>query len=107
MKYRPLPHIAFQVRDYEKAIEFYEREMGMTVVERGGTETRLTCGDTTFYVEDNLKGHTYLSFEVEDLARARAELAAAGCRIWGVTSEGCMVSDPFGGLRFYLSQMAS
>lgn len=102
MRIRFLPHIAFQVRDYERAVAFYQEVLGMRVLQRDRGETHLVCGDVHFYVEDRETALTFLAFETDDLDAAREELTAAGCQVGELDGEGYMVQDPFG-LRFYLS----
>lgn len=104
MRCRFLPHIAFQVNDRARAVEFYEKTLGMSVLDHGRQESRLACGDTTFYVEESQHGETFLAFEVEDLEAARAELLAANCHLSPFTGEGYMVTDPYG-LKFFLSEI--
>ena len=102
-KYKFLPHIAIQVRDHTDAVAFYKRVLGMRVVGEDSAETRLQCGDATFYVEDNPAGQCFFAFEVEDLAAACAELREHGCRLSEIPGEGYMVTDPYG-MKFFLSQ---
>ncbi len=107
MQFRFLSHVAFQVRDYQNALDFYEKVMGMEVIKRAEDETEFQCGSATFYVENSPEGNTYLSFEVVDLDGAREELIHAGCEITQevrlAEGRGIMVRDPFG-MRFLLSQ---
>ena len=108
MLFKFVHHIAFQVKDYEKAIEFYKEVMGMEVKEKTDKETQLQCGSVTFYVENSPNGNTFYAFEVDDLNTAREKLVQAGCKVTEdvnpSANEGFMVRDPFG-MKFYLSQV--
>jgi catechol 2,3-dioxygenase-like lactoylglutathione lyase family enzyme len=101
------PHIAFQVNNYDSAIEFYEKTMGMKIIESTENETAFRCGNITFYVENTPKGNTFFEFVVEDLEKARDLLEEQGCTIKEtVTPEGnksYFVFDPYG-LKFHLWQ---
>jgi catechol 2,3-dioxygenase-like lactoylglutathione lyase family enzyme len=102
MTYTLSPHIAIQVTDFEKALEFYQKVLGMEIVERRDDETSLQCGPITFHVENSRNGHTFFEFEVEDAEKAREELEAAGCRTTPTHLErSYLVADPFG-LKFHV-----
>jgi len=81
------PYIAFQVKDYERAVEFYREVMGMDLVQVGETEAELKSGPITLYVEP------------DDLASAKVALQKAGCGLEATTTpeghESCFVYDPF------------
>jgi catechol 2,3-dioxygenase-like lactoylglutathione lyase family enzyme len=101
------PHIAFQVKDYDKAIEFYEKTLGMKVLEKTENETAFRSGPLTFYVENTPKGNTFFEFSVQDLESARNLLVEQGCILKEtVTPEGdksYFVFDPYG-MKFHLFQ---
>jgi catechol 2,3-dioxygenase-like lactoylglutathione lyase family enzyme len=101
--YTFLPHIAFQVRDYEKALEFYVTTMGMEIINKTDHETKLRCGNVTFYVENNPAGATFLAFQVDNLEACKERLSLAGCMVVQYDAQGLMVDDRFG-MKFYLSQ---
>lgn len=94
------PHIAFQVDDYPNAVRFYQDVMGMTLVKAGETETALSCGPITFYVESGMPRKLFLEFKTGDLAEAKELFRQAGCKLEPSTTpegfEGCYVTDPYG-----------
>ena len=99
------PHIAFQVKDYEAAIEFYEKMLGMEVVHTDENETEFRCGPITFYVERSDDCHTFFEFKVDNLQDAIMRLKRAGCKTRETSvPEGprsYIVTDPYG-MRFHL-----
>lgn len=102
MQFRFTPHIAFHARQYGQALEFYQNVMGMQVLDAEENETRLQCGDLTFYVADDASAKLFLAFTVDDLEEASKALREAGCTLQPVGTSGSMVRDPFG-LEFFLS----
>jgi catechol 2,3-dioxygenase-like lactoylglutathione lyase family enzyme len=101
------PHIAVEVKDWEKAVAFYRDVLGMELKRESKDEAELGCGLVTFYVENNPQQRTWLEFRVDDVEAAKAALEAAGCEARATrTPEGStsyLVSDPFG-LRFHIFQ---
>ena len=96
------PHIAFQVKDYEKAKDFYEKVLGMEVVTSSDKETHFKKNGINFYMEASDSGSTFFEFKVDDVHSARAKLEKEGCRVTQVYSEkSVMVADPFG-MRFHI-----
>lgn len=110
MRFRFDPHIAFRVRDHDRAVAFYQRVLGMEVVARADQETTLRLGDTYFYVErippeEEVAQHgalptsTWLAFTVDDLEAARAAFLAEGCDVREHDEggeRGLLVTDPYG-----------
>jgi catechol 2,3-dioxygenase-like lactoylglutathione lyase family enzyme len=97
MKYSFSPHIAVQVNDFEKALEFYQNVLGMEIVGTRDDETSLKCGPITFHVENSDRHSTFFEFIVEDAELAREELERAGCRTAPThLPKSYMVADPFG-----------
>jgi catechol 2,3-dioxygenase-like lactoylglutathione lyase family enzyme len=106
MTYTFSPHIAVQVTDFEKALEFYQSVLGMEIVEQGEDETSLRCGPITLHVENSPKGHTFFEFRVDDAEAAREELERAGCTTAPTHLErSYLVADPFG-LKFHVWEEA-
>jgi catechol 2,3-dioxygenase-like lactoylglutathione lyase family enzyme len=94
------PHIAVQVKDWEKAVAFYRDVLGMELRKESQDEAELACGDVMFYIENNPAQRTWLEFRVASVEEARARLEAAGCEARATnTPEGrrsYLVTDPFG-----------
>lgn len=102
MKFEFSPHIAIQVRDYDKAIPFYRDVLGMEVVESGKDETHLKCGQVNFHVENSDSGATFFEFRVESVSEATKILEQNGCRMTHeYSAKSRMFADPFG-LRFHI-----
>ena len=96
------PHIAIQVKDYEKAKEFYEKVLGMEVVSTSDRETHFKKDGINFYMESSDSGFTFFEFKVDDVKSARAELEKKGCSVTQEYSEkSIMMADPFG-MRFHI-----
>ena len=101
------PHISSLVSDHDGALELFEKLFGMSVEERGKTESAVKCGDMTFHVEESSAGQAFFEFTTDDLEAARAELERRGCKMKeSQTPEGdrsWLVATPFG-FRFHLYQ---
>lgn len=95
------PYFAFMVKDYEKALSFYQNVMGMELEKRGEGESQLKLGDANFCVvnQADFKA-TYFEFEVDDLEKAKSEFLSAGCEIDETETEdgdkSYNVFDPYG-----------
>jgi len=98
MKLEFCPYVAFKVKDYPNAIRFYKDVMGLSLSEPSPGAAEFTCGPITFYPEDRENPALYFEFKTDNLALAKAEVIAAGCRIepGGDESESCYVHDPYG-----------
>ena len=107
MKFEFSPYIAFQVKDYARAVSFYEKVMGMQVAQATEGEAELRCGPITFYAEPGEERKVFFEFKTDDLAAAKEALCTAGCIFKETkTPEGDLsyfVTDPFG-MVFHLWQ---
>ncbi|MGB4851703.1 MAG: VOC family protein [Ignavibacteria bacterium] len=102
MKFEFSPHIAFQVRDYEKAKKFYEDILGMENIKSTEKETHFKSGNINFYMENNEGGFTFFEFKVENIKEAKELLEKEGCHITKVYGEkSIMFADPYG-MRFHI-----
>jgi len=99
------PHVAFQVKEYQKAVKFYTEVMGMKLTKATESEAELSCGPITFYAEASQNQTTFFEFKTDNLAKAKEEFVMAGCRLVPETTpeghESCYVYDPYG-LVFHL-----
>ena len=98
MKFEFSPYIAVQVKNYDKAIDFYKRVMGMEFVEAKGTDTYLKSGPLCFVFEKNPEGkEVFFEFKVSSVNEARELLEKEGCKVTCIYSEkSIMFSDPYG-----------
>ena len=102
IKFEFSPHIAFQVKDYDKAKEFYEKVLGMDVVKTSDKETHFKKGEMNFYMENSDGGFTFFEFKVENVDAAKVELEREGCKVTQVyCDKSIMFADPFG-MRFHV-----
>ncbi|MGD7026263.1 DUF899 family protein [Sutcliffiella horikoshii] len=107
--YQLTNNIAVQVKEYEKAIEFYHRTLGFKPEKSTNSETQFTMNGLNFYIEkNNNQGHdnsVFFEFAVDNIEDAKGVLIANNCTITKEFSEkSMMVSDPFG-LKFHLFQV--
>jgi predicted enzyme related to lactoylglutathione lyase len=104
------PYIAFHVKDYGRAVEFYRDVMGMQLIQAGEAEAEFKCGPITIFVEPGDQQKVFFEFKTDDLASAKEAFVKAGCRLEATkTPEGqasCFVFDPFG-MIFHLWQESS
>jgi catechol 2,3-dioxygenase-like lactoylglutathione lyase family enzyme len=98
MKFEFSPYIAVQVKNYDKAIDFYKRVMGMELVEVKGNDTYLKSGPLCFVFENVPEGKSvFFEFKVNNVKNARELLEKEGCKVTQVYNEKSMMfSDPFG-----------
>ncbi len=104
MKFEFSPHIVFQVKNYEKAKEFYEKVIGMEVIESSDQETNFKCGPINFYVENKPTHFTFFEFKVNNVEEAKKKLEVEGCKVTQIYSDkSIMIADPYG-MRFHIWQ---
>ena len=100
MDFKFSPHVAFDVRNFEKALKFYTEVLGMELIGKDDEEAELKCGDMTFHISHRDTGNVFFDFDVEDADAARELLEAEGCSsIETLTVDGrtsYLISDPFG-----------
>ena len=83
MSFKFVPHIAVQVSDAGKAVDFYRRVLGMELVSASPSdaEPRLHSNGMTFHIEESPRGSVFFGFEVENLDEAKQALQRDGCEI--------------------------
>lgn len=90
--------VLIQCDDLKKAARFYETVLGLRVTHRSETLVGLETGSFCLYLD---KGPSYgpvFEFCVADLAAAKEQLIAAGCRVEveDPSIPRCYIRDPFG-----------
>lgn len=65
------PHIAIQVKDYDKAVAFYRNTLGFEFIKPlpEHNETHFKKDEINFYIEDNSDGKVFFEFKVENVAK--------------------------------------
>jgi catechol 2,3-dioxygenase-like lactoylglutathione lyase family enzyme len=105
MKFEFSPYIAVQVKDNDKAIDFYKRVLGMDFIEQKGNDTYLKSGPINFCIENAPQGahaNVFFEFKVENVKEARELLESEGCRVTCINNEkSIMFIDPYG-MRFHV-----
>ena len=105
MKFEYSPYIAIPVKDNEKAVDFYNRVLGMDFTALKGNDTYLKTGSMNFVFENNPGSafrEVFFEFKVDSVAEARKLLEGEGCKITALLSEkSMMVADPYG-MRFHV-----
>ncbi|GAA0323941.1 hypothetical protein GCM10008967_13100 [Bacillus carboniphilus] len=104
--FRLTNNIAVQVKDYDKALDFYQNVIGMSVSEEMINEKKLTLGGLNIYVENQPShekaGQVFFEYSVKNFAEVKETLEKAGCVVTKVFSEKSMMyKDPYG-LQFHL-----
>jgi predicted dithiol-disulfide oxidoreductase (DUF899 family)/predicted enzyme related to lactoylglutathione lyase len=103
--FRLTNNVAVQVRDYEKAINFYENILGMKRDRSFDKETKFSIGTNQFYMEDSDGKNVFFEFAVDDFHHAIEMLVEQGCTVTKEYHEkSVMIADPFG-LKFHLFEM--
>ncbi|MCF6136702.1 DUF899 family protein [Pseudalkalibacillus berkeleyi] len=100
-------NIAVQVKDYPKAIEFYEKTIGMKHEKTYDHETKLSFNGVNFFIEQSDENHTFFEFSTDAFDRIKAKLLKEGCEITKEYSErSIMMVDPYG-MRFHLFESSN
>ncbi|HLO10678.1 MAG TPA: VOC family protein, partial [Pseudoneobacillus sp.] len=98
-------YIAVQVKDYEKALNFYENIIGMKLQRSFKNETKFTIGGNHFFIENSEDGNVFFEYAVDNFHHAIEMLLDYGCEITKEYHEkSVMVSDPFG-MMFHLFEV--
>jgi len=100
MKFQYSPYIAVQIKNYDKAIEFYKNVLGMEFNYTKDKDTYLKSGIMNFVFEDNSDGAhkaVFFEFKVDSMKEARELLEKEGCIVTREYSEkNMMFKDPYG-----------
>jgi predicted dithiol-disulfide oxidoreductase (DUF899 family)/predicted enzyme related to lactoylglutathione lyase len=99
-------NIAVQVKDFERASNFYQNILGMRLEQKGEQESKFSFGNNYFYIEDSDKGSIFFEFAVDDFHHAIEMLLDQGCFVTKEYHEkSVMIADPFG-LKFHLFEVS-
>lgn len=99
-------NIAVQVKDFEKAANFYQNILGMRLEHKGEKESKFSFGNSHFYVEDSDKGSIFFELVVDDFHHAIEMLLDHGCIVTKEYHEkSVMIADPFG-LKFHVFEVS-
>ncbi|RPI18696.1 MAG: VOC family protein [Ignavibacteriae bacterium] len=97
MKFEFSPYVAFQVKDYHKAVEFYEKVLGWNIIEKGEKESHFKIGPMNFFAENSPSGFTFFEFRTDNFEEARKTLEENGCVITQTYNDKSMMfKDPYG-----------
>ena len=97
MKFEYSPNIALNVKDRDKAGEFYKNVLGMNFVEDKNGDLQFTAGAMNFYFAEGKPGQTFFEFKVDNVKEARELLEKEGCKVTHEYSDkNVMISDPYG-----------
>jgi predicted dithiol-disulfide oxidoreductase (DUF899 family)/predicted enzyme related to lactoylglutathione lyase len=98
-------NVAIQVKDYSRAISFYENIMGWKAESTFDNETKFSIGDINFYIENSQNNDVFFEFAVDDFHHAIEMLLDQGCTVMKEYDEkSVMIADPFG-LKFHLFEV--
>ncbi len=98
MTYKLSRSVCLYAPDLESAVRHFEREMGLTLVNRTDDEADLSGGDISLHIEKGPEQGPILEILVPDIEAAKVDLLSQG---WSVVSwEGrvgrCRLSNPSG-----------
>lgn len=98
-------NVAIQVKDYDRALSFYENIMGMKFERSFDNETKFSIGTLQFHIENSEDDSVFFEFAVDDFHHAIEMLLDQGCKITREYHEkSVMIKDPFG-LKFHLFEV--
>lgn len=97
MKFEFSPYVAFHVKNYDKAIDFYKSVLGWDLVKKDDKETHFRCGIMNFFAESSDKGYTFFEFKTDNMNEAKELLEKNGCIVTEVYNDKSMMfKDPYG-----------
>lgn len=100
MKFEYSPYVAIQVKDNDKAVDFYKRVLGMEFIEASKNDTYLKTGVMTFVFENTPDGahkNVFFEFKVDSVNEAKTLLESEGCKVLEVCNDkSIMFQDPYG-----------
>ena len=98
MKFQFSPYIAIQISEQKKAVDFYQRVLGMNFVHEEKNDVYLNKDGINFVFEDaEGRNGVFFEFKVDCVNDAREILEKEGCKVIQVYNEkSMMVSDPYG-----------
>jgi predicted dithiol-disulfide oxidoreductase (DUF899 family)/predicted enzyme related to lactoylglutathione lyase len=98
-------YVAVQVKDYERAINFYDNIIGMKLQRSYENETKFSMGRIHFFIENSEGDNVFFEFAVDDFHHAIEMLLDQGCKITKEFHEkSVMVVDPFG-MKFHIFEV--
>jgi predicted dithiol-disulfide oxidoreductase (DUF899 family)/predicted enzyme related to lactoylglutathione lyase len=98
-------NVAIQVKDYARAIHFYENIIGMKFERNYDNETKFSMGGIQFFIENSEGDAVFFEFAVDDFHHAIEMLLDQGCQITKEYHEkSVMIKDSFG-LKFHLFEV--
>ena len=114
LKFKYSLNIALNVRNSSKAINFYEKTLGLGLVSLQGEDdcgVEMSAGPLALWIDDCSSeeeehvGKVFFEFETNDLIAAREKLSKEGVKIGSKTNgdsyNGFMAIDPYG-MRFHI-----
>jgi len=114
LKFKYSLNIALNVRDSEKAINFYQNTLGLGLVSLKGESDcgiEMSAGPLALWIDDCAKeeeeevGKVFFEFETNSLDKAKEKFDQEGVKVGSETSgkdfKGFMATDPYG-MRFHV-----
>jgi catechol 2,3-dioxygenase-like lactoylglutathione lyase family enzyme len=96
--FRASRDIIIRTENFQQAVEFYERVLGLKIVRRGETLVGFDAGAIRLYVEKGPAHGPVFDFLVPDLKSAKQALVSAGCAVQeeDPSVPRCYIRDPHG-----------
>jgi len=90
--------LCLQVPECDRAVEFYQKVMGLEVVKRDKESVEFRAGQFRLFLDEGHLMGPIMEFLVPHLEAAKVELMEAGCEVVQWEGEGgrCYMRDPFG-----------
>ena len=90
--------LCLQTPKAKDAVEFYEKVMGLPIVDRTDDTVEFKSWEIRLFVQEKEQLGPIMEFIVPDLEKAKAELLKAGCEVlrWQGKANDCFIRDPFG-----------
>lgn len=90
--------LCLQLPDVDQAVEFYQKVLGLKVVQKEGDTVELDAEPFRLFIDKGQPLGPIMEFLVLNVEAAKDELLKAGCKIvrWEGKDGCCYMSDPFG-----------
>ena len=98
MKYKFSRCLAMEHSNSKELIEFYRDKIGLDMVDNDGGDVEFDTKPVRLFVNQAEKQALIFELLVDDLDKAKEDLASKGCKIlqWEGKGKTCYARDPFG-----------
>ena len=109
MPYKLSSSVCLQAPDLERAVRHFEREMGLTVVNRTDDSADLSSGEIQLHIERGPELGPILEILVPDIEAAKVDLVSQGWSVvvWEGKEGICRLRNPSGTLFHIIEEISA